>query len=51
MWAALSLMWGWAAGLTIIVLPIYESLDGILGILSCRKKKVDTKLKVDASTA
>ena len=48
-WAALSLVWGWAAGLTIIVLPIYESLDGILGIFSC-KKKVDN-LKVDASTA
>ena len=47
-WAALSLVWGWAAGLTIIALPIYESLDGILGIFSCKKKD---NLKVDASTA
>ena len=48
-WAALSLVWGWAAGLTIIVLPIYESLDGILGIFSCKKKEKNPK--VDASTA
>jgi len=49
-WAALSLMWGWTAGLVIIVLPIYESWDGIIGIFKCGKK-VEANAKVDASSA
>jgi hypothetical protein len=49
-WAALSLMWGWTAGLVIIVLPIYESWDGIIGIFKCGKK-MDKNAQLDASTA
>ena len=49
-WAALSLMWGWTAGVVVIALPIYESWDGIVGIFTCGKKK-DNNPKVDASSA
>jgi len=33
LWAAVALMWGWCAGLLIILLPIYESWDGILRVI------------------
>lgn len=35
LWAAVALMWGWCAGLLIILLPIYESWDGILRVIYC----------------
>jgi len=38
-WAAVALMWGWIAGLLIIILPIYESLDGLCAIFGRGKKK------------
>jgi hypothetical protein len=37
LWAAVALMWGWVAGGTIVIMPIYESMDDILSVLKCQK--------------
>jgi hypothetical protein len=37
LWAAVALMWGWTAGLTIVFLPIYESFSEIMGAAMCAK--------------
>jgi len=37
LWAAVALMWGWIAGLTIIALPLYESSAGLMAVLNCKK--------------
>ena len=34
LWAAVALMWGWVAGLTIVILPVYESLGGLTAIIT-----------------
>merc|ERR1719161_2260576 len=42
LWAGVALMWGWIGTIVIVFLPVYESLDGILGIfvtLGCWKPK------------
>jgi len=36
LWAAVALMWGWIAGLTIVVLPIYESFWDIMAIFGVK---------------
>lgn len=33
LWAAVALMWGWCASIVIIVMPVYESWDGIKGAI------------------
>merc|ERR1719245_1310401 len=38
LWAAVALMWGWIAGLTVVALPIYESFDDIMSMLGFKKK-------------
>ena len=35
-WASIALMWGWVAGLTIIFLPLWESRDNIMSVLTCK---------------
>jgi len=34
LWAAVALMWGWCATLLIVILPIYESFDALMGIVT-----------------
>jgi len=51
LWAAVALMWGWIAGLTIILLPIYESFDGIWAVLTCNKSGSSTKADPGAVTS
>jgi len=36
LWASIALCWGWTAGLTIIVLPLYENLKTICRVLTCK---------------
>ena len=54
LWAAVALMWGWIAGLVIILLPLYESSSGLMAILNCKKSsdtKVNAKSTAVASTS
>jgi hypothetical protein len=37
LWAAVALMWGWIAGLTIVAMPIYESFTDIMAMLGMKK--------------
>jgi Na+/proline symporter len=39
LWAGIALMWGWIAGVAIVLWPIIESMDGILAVLTCTKSK------------
>jgi len=39
MWASIAMIWGWLAGLTIIFLPLWESKDAILSVLTCKCTK------------
>jgi len=41
-WCAVALMWGWCAALIIIWLPIYESSDGVIAVLMCKKPTSST---------
>jgi len=41
-WAAVALMWGWVAGGTIIVMPIYESFDGLLSAMGYKADSAPT---------
>jgi hypothetical protein len=41
-WCAVALMWGWMAALIIIWLPIYESSDGVIAVLMCKKPTSST---------
>jgi len=36
LWAAIAVMWGWCAGLTIVIMPIWESIDGVMQVLTCK---------------
>jgi len=51
LWAAVALMWGWIAGLTIIFMPIYESFDGVWAVLTCNKAGAKAKADVGAVTS
>jgi SSS family transporter len=51
LWAAVALMWGWIAGLTIIFLPIYESFDGVWAVLTCNKSGPTAKADAGAVTS
>jgi len=35
LWAAVALMWGWLAGLTIVIMPIYENMDSVMAVIKC----------------
>merc|ERR1719310_1165201 len=35
LWAAVALMWGWLAGLIIVILPIYENIDAVMAVIKC----------------
>ena len=39
-------MWGWIASLVIVLLPLYESFDGLLQVISCAKPTGATKENV-----
>jgi len=41
LWAGVALMWGWIASIVIVSLPIYESMDGICSVLTCKKGSKD----------
>jgi len=50
LWAAVALMWGWVAGGTIVIFPIYEALPSIMGL--CGGKTSSPALKgVDTASA
>jgi hypothetical protein len=35
LWASVALCWGWVAGVTIIVMPLYENLKTIIRVFTC----------------
>jgi SSS family transporter len=52
-WAAVALMWGWVAGLTIIFLPLYESMDFFKTVFCCGKaadKPVESTTSIGADS-
>jgi len=50
MWAAIALMWGWCAGLTIVILPIWESIDGFIQVITCRPSTAPGDVKMTETT-
>lgn len=38
-WASVAFVWGYVAAIVIIVLPIYESFDTIMNVLTCNTSK------------
>merc|ERR1711871_192566 len=48
LWAGVALMWGWIASFIIVGLPLYESLEGICSVITCKKPG---DVKTDTMTA
>mmetsp|Transcript_26232 Transcript_26232/g.84708 ORF Transcript_26232/g.84708 Transcript_26232/m.84708 type:complete len:80 (+) Transcript_26232:2084-2323(+) len=38
-WASVAFVWGYLAAIIIILLPIYESFDTIMNVLTCNTSK------------
>jgi hypothetical protein len=51
LWAAVALMWGWLAGLTIVILPIYENLDAVMSVMKCKAIESGSSTKADTTSA
>lgn len=49
-WAAVALMWGWIASLTIVGLPLWESSTGLVAILQCKKPVNKAKRMMESAT-
>ena len=45
LWGAVALMWGWVAGLTIVILPIYENLDTVKAVITMKPAEATSKTK------
>ena len=45
LWGAVALMWGWVAGLTIVILPIYENLDTVKAVITMTPAEATSKTK------
>ena len=52
LWGAVAMLWGWSCGLTIVILPVYESAGWFIATLSGATKKTDgPSLKAEGETA
>ena len=54
-WAAIVICWGWGAGLTIILLPLWESKSALLAICgydpATMQKKANLEVKTEVAMA
>jgi len=50
LWVAVAFMWGWAAAIIIIGLPLYENRTTFLAVLTCNTKMNAPENKKDKST-
>jgi len=52
LWGAVAMLWGWSCGLTIVILPVYESAGWFIATLGGATKKTDgPSLKAEGETA
>ena len=51
LWVAVAFMWGWAAALMIICLPIYENRNTFAAVLTCNKSRGTAAAAAKATTA
>merc|ERR1719453_628656 len=51
LWAAVALMWGWVAGLLIILMPLYESWGGIMAVIKMDSSASKPGTKTAESTS
>lgn len=47
-WASVAFVWGYVAAIIIIALPVYESFDTIMNVLTCNTSKKQAAAAVDA---
>ena len=50
-WSSIALCWGWTAGITIIVLPLYENLKTICRVVTCNPMSAEEITAKQSGTA
>jgi hypothetical protein len=51
LWASVALCWGWAAGLTIIFLPLLENRTILMKVMACKDASAEPAKPVETATA